>query len=240
MQAKTGRVYDMCLRALEWLGAHPDDEPGYLALVVLLQTVTARMTQAIADQRTGLVNSLAATSRKLELRRAILAVAIPHLAEIGKQAAQEVVELATTFRYRPTAKTLRAFQTAVRVMYQQALAHKELMVKHGLSESVLADLGRQLDEFDAAMKLGAESRAAHINASKELIRLTREARQIVRRMDARNRVRFRNDQQTLGLWVTARTVVGEPANRAPEEKETTEPVVEGGTPGAGGDVRPAA
>lgn len=34
-------------------------------------------------------------------------------------------------------------------MYEEAQSHREVLVKHGLSESVLVEFGKMLDEFDA-------------------------------------------------------------------------------------------
>ena len=39
-------------------------------------------------------------------------------------------------------------------MYEEAQANLEVLVQHGLSESVLAQFGRMLDEFDAVMARG--------------------------------------------------------------------------------------
>lgn len=76
----------------------------------------------------------------------------------------------------------------------------------------------------------------HTAATRELEALTKEAGRLVRAMDARNRIRFRNDLPALEQWISARTVLGTPRGSA----EETAPVVEGGTPDAGGEVRPAA
>jgi len=61
------------------------------------------------------------------------------------------------------------------------------------------------------------------------------AKPSVRAMDARNRIRFRNALPALEQWISARTVLGTPRGSAEET-----PVVEDGTPDAGGEVRPAA
>jgi hypothetical protein len=118
---------------------------------------------------------------------------------------------------------------------QEAQSHKEVLVKHGLSESVLVEFGKLLDEFDTAVRLGTDGRMMHTAATRELDALTREAGRLVRAMDARNRIRFRNDLPALEQWISARTVLGTPRGAAEDE-----PVVEGGTPDAGGEVRPAA
>ena len=95
MRAATRRMYDLCVRVLNWTAAHVDDEPGFIVLVAQLQALAARMAQVITDQRNGLIDSRAATSRKQELRRMMLAVPIAHLAQIGALAAREQHELGT-------------------------------------------------------------------------------------------------------------------------------------------------
>ena len=53
----------------------------------------------ITDQRNGLLDSRAATLRKREVRRAITAMPIAHLAQIGALAARKQHELGKTFRF---------------------------------------------------------------------------------------------------------------------------------------------
>jgi hypothetical protein len=234
MRAVTRRIYDMCVRVVNWALAHPDDEPGFLVLLAQLQALTLRLGDVITAQRNGLIDSRASRSRKQELKREMLAVPIAHLAQIGTLAAPEVHELGKTFRFRPAATTLVAFQSAARAMLEEAQTHKEVLVKHGLSESVLVEFERMVDQFDAAMRLGAEGRMRHTAATRELETLTKEAGRLVRAMDARVRIRYRNDLPALEQWVSARAVLGVP--RPVEEPAEGE----GATPGAGGEVRPAA
>jgi hypothetical protein len=99
--------------------------------------------------------------------------------------------------------------------------------------------GQLLDQFDTVVKLGTDGRANHTGATKQLQALALEAGKIVRAMDARNRMRFRNDQQALGAWINASRIVARPASLSPEEVPGPEGE-QGETPGAGGDVRPAA
>jgi len=247
MDAVTRSVLEMLVRVLNWLTAHPDDEPGMIVLTTSLRTVVLRMTQVIDDQRKGQIDSRAASVRKQELRRVMLADPIAHLSRIGKLAGREVHELRSLFAFKPTADTLLAFQAAARGIITAAQDHKEVLVKYGLSESVLVQFGKSLDEFDAAMQLGSQGRTLHTAATRELAALTNEARVIVRAMDARNRLRFQDDRQALEQWVSARTVLGRPsAERAGKEEGGTpaatpvEGGTQGGTPDAGGDVRPAA
>ena len=169
------------------------------------------MVQVITAQRNGLIDSRAATSHKRERRRTMLAVPIAHLAQIGALAAREQHELGKTFRFKPAAESLVAFQSAARAMNQEAQLHKEALVRHGLSESVLVEFGRMVDEFDAAIRLGTEGRMTHTAATRELETLTTEAGRLVRAMDARNRIRFRNALPALEQWISALDGAGDSA-----------------------------
>ena len=65
---------------------------------------------------------------------------------------------------------------------------------------------------------------------------------MVRTMDARNRQRFQSNRQLLESWLSASTVLGSKRG-VPVPGAVETPVTggeQGGTPVAGGEVRPAA
>jgi hypothetical protein len=231
MDAQSRRKIEMGRRALEFSRAHPDTESGTAAVTARLERLLARANEVAAAQRDGIIHVRAASARKEELRRQMLLVPIAHLAEVGRAAAREEHELGKTFRFKPTANTFLAFRTAARGMAGAAETHKEVLLKHGLSQSVLDEFVRKLDEFDAAVALGNDGRTAHVGATRELRAVSSEIVRAVRLMDGRNRQRFAEDGQLLGSWISASTVLGTPARSGTES--------EGETP-AGGEVRPAA
>ena len=246
MDAKSRRKIEMGTRALEFSRAHPDTEPGTVAAAAKLAQLVARANEVAGAQRDGLIHTRAASARKTELRREMLAVPIAHLADVGEVAAREEHELGKTFRFKPGATTFLAFRTAARGMASAAEAHKETLAKHGLALSVLEEFGRMLDEFDAAVALGIDGRTAHLGATRELKAVAQEIVRTVRVMDGRNRQRFGDDGQLLGSWLGTSRVLG--GRRAGTEGEpvTAEaptpapaPAPEGKAP-AGGEVRPAA
>ena len=103
--------------------------------------------------------------------------------------------------------------------------------------------GQPLDQFDGFLRLGGEGRGKHAGATKRLRALALEAGQIVRVMDARNRLRFKNDQQALGAWINASRIAGRPTGSVSGELPgpgAGSVGEQGGTSGAGGDIRPAA
>jgi hypothetical protein len=243
MNATSRRKIEMGTSALEFLRPLPDSDAGYTLALAKLEQQVGRAQALAAAQRGGLVDVRAASARKTELRRAMLSGPIAHLAEVGRGAAQEEHELGKTFRFKPGASTFLAFRTAARSMAAEAQSHREVLVKHGLAESVLEQFVQMLDQFDAAVTLGNDGRSAHVGATRELKAVAAEIVQTVRVMDGRNRQRFQGDGQLLGAWISASTVRGAPkgAPSTPGGPSTpgTTGTSTGGTPPAG-EVRPAA
>ncbi len=208
MNAHSRRRIEMGSRALEFSRAHPDSEPGTATAVTRLEQLVTRANETAAVQRDGMIHARAASGRKNELRRAMLEVPIAHLAEVGRAAAREEHELGKTFRFKPGATTFLAFRTAARSMAGEAQTHREVLAKHGLSQSVLDEFVQMLDQFDAAVALGNDGRTAHVGATRELRAVSSEIVRTVRVMDGRNRQRFAEDEQLLGSWISATRVLG--------------------------------
>ena len=230
MNRESRRKIEMGTRALEFSRAHPDSEPGTATAVARLEQLLARATETATVQRDGIIHVRAAAARKEELRRQMRDVPIAHLAEVGRAAAREEHELGKTFTFKPGASTFLAFRTAARGMAAAGQMHREVLAKYGLAQSVLDEFVQMLDQFDEAVALGNDGRTAHVGATRELRSVATEIVRTVRVMDGRNRQRFADQEQQLGSWISASTVLGSPPPGA-------EP--EGGTP-AGGEVRPAA
>jgi hypothetical protein len=229
MNAQSRRRIEMGTRALEFTRAHPDSEPGAADVVARLEQLVARANETAAAQRDGIIQVRAASTRKEELRRAML-VPIAHLAEVGRAAAREEHELRKAFRFRPDASTYFAFRTAARGMATAAQEHRETLAKYGLSQSVLDGFVQMLEQFDQAVALGNDGRAAHVGATRELRTVSVEIFRAVRMMDGRNRQRLAADGLLLGSWISASTVFRTP--RAGTEPEGENPPE--------GEVRPAA
>jgi hypothetical protein len=79
---------------------------------------------------------------------------LSHLAQVAKVAARETPELTQKLVLRPGTTTYLAFRTAARGMAAEAQNQKDVLVKHGLAETVLENLVQALDQFDAAVESG--------------------------------------------------------------------------------------
>jgi len=230
MNGDVRRTYEMTARVVNVSDAQPDTDGGQQQSAERLKQVRVEMEQVAAVQRTGLIDVHTSAVEKKRLRREMLAGPIAHLSQVGVLAGRDHPDLVGRFRYKPRGTTYLAHRTAARSLQTEAEAHKEVLSQFGLSEAVMEVFGQLLDQFDLVVKLGTDGRARHTGATKQLQALALEAGKIVRVMDARNRMRFRNDQQALGAWVNASRIVARPAGAEGEQN---------GTP-AGGDVRPAA
>ena len=244
MRAEVSRIYDMGTRVGSFSDTEPDTDPGQAQSVAEVKGLVQQMKVVAAAQRTGLIDRRAGAVEKASLRREILAGPVTHLAQVGRRASRDVHELGQAFQRKPSKGTYVAFLTASRTMQAEAEQHKAVLLKYGLSEAVLAQLGELLDRFDAAVLLGNNGRTAHKGATQQLEALASELAAVVRTMDARNRQRFQGNAQRLASWVSASTVLG--GKRAvsvpvPSPEETPVSGGEtGGAPVAGGEVRPAA
>ena len=241
VRAEVSRIYDMGTRVGSFSDTEPDTDAGQAQSVAEVKGLVQQMKVVAAAQRTGLIDRRAGAVEKASLRREVLAGPVTHLAQVGRRASRDVHELGQAFQRKPSKGTYVEFLTASRTMQAEAETHKAVLLKHGLSEPVLAQLGELLDRFDAALLLGNNGRTAHKGATQQLDAVAAELAAVVRTMDARNRQRFACNAQLLASWVSASTVLGGKRGvSVPGPVETPETGGEqGGTP-AGGEVRPAA
>lgn len=185
-------------------------------------------------QRSGLLDKAAGAAEKARIRQETLGGPVAALSEVAKRARKDHRDIAMQFRYKPGQQSYVAFEGAGRAMLAAA-ANKEALVPFGLSSTVTVHLTDLLDRFAKARELCDQGRIAHKTATQQLDALAQDLGSIIRTMDARNRVRYTKDPQTLAKWVAASTVLG---TRGPAQAGEPGPV--GEQPVVAGDVRPAA
>lgn len=93
-------------------------------------------------------------------------------------------------------------------MLAKATEHKELLVKRGLSESVLTDIATALEQFERTLEATRAANREHVGASGELRALAGEIAEQVRLLDGLVRYRFGDDAELMTAWASARNVLG--------------------------------
>src|SRR3954470_357783 len=237
MNKRTRSRLEMAARALEFCEAHPDISAGYIAAVADLKALLARSQQLDNLHLQGIAEVRAATEQKRKLRRSIRQGQLVHVSRAAQRAAREVPELAQKFTLVRQPVPYLTFRSFARTVAAEAEARKELLVKHGLVDSVLESLTEELAKFDQAVAQGAEGRRIHIGAAVELDVVGGDAVEIVQIVDGVNRVRFAADPDLMAAWKSASNVIGPARTGGQADRRTDKPPE---TPAPGGEINPAA
>ncbi len=219
----------MARRALAFVVAHPDQSAGFT-------TATAQLAEALASagalsdqQYNGIRGVRSATAEKMNLRRKIRSPQLEHLASVARLATREVPEIDRKFVLVRSGAPNLAFRTAARAMLTAGQAEKDVLLKHGLNESVFAGLQALLDQFDAATEKSDEARRSHVGASLALNGVGHELLQIVAVLDSMNRLRFEDNAEKLAEWKQASSVQST-SRTAPEVAREATPAAAAATP----------
>jgi hypothetical protein len=224
------RIVEMAGRVLGFSRAHPSAEASYASVIGRLEELVARIRALAVQQQDGYRASRSATARRRAVRERVHHEMLRHLVTVAQAAAAEAPALTQRFRLPPTNATTATFATIARGMLQEALASREVLLKHGLSGSLLDELAAALDEFDALVTASAEARLVHVGASAELERVCAEVLDVVELLDGLNRYRFGREGELAAAWASAKRVT--PSGRGAEPPAETQ--------GGAEEARPAA
>ena len=114
-------------------------------------------------------------------------------------------------------------------MLDLARGNQELLVKHGLSTTLLDELDAAIKEFDASLQETDDGKQSHVAARAEMKTLSDEISRLVGMLDGFNRYRFHLDPELIVAWESAKHVVSGPQ---PKETVATTPVTPGLEPAA--------
>jgi hypothetical protein len=240
MKSITRRRIETGRRALSFSIAHPDPSAGYAATLDRLQQCLARAEELITLQRDRIAQVRSSTEQKRKLRRIMRRSQLMHVSRVAQLAARDNPDLGQKFALRPEQTPYLEFQAMARAMLAEAQNQKDLLVKHGLAETLLEDLVKNMGKFDQALEQGTEARRGHVGASAELDLIGEEILNLVRVMDGLNRSRFAEQGEVLAEWDSASNVFG-PVHTNGEEAGPAGPVPSQEVPPpSGGEAHPAA
>jgi hypothetical protein len=143
-------------------------------------------------------------------------------------------------------ETTEVFRAFAHRMLDHGQARKELLVKHGLTDTLLDDFTAALAEFDEAVDASSEGRREQVGARAELRAVSDELIVLVDLLDGLNRYRFSGNAELQAAWASARKVVAGPRVAEVPDEVPQAAVPQAAVPPAGpsqaasGDVRPAA
>jgi hypothetical protein len=235
MDAKARGHRDLATEVQKFRTMVPDRTSGETAAGADLDATVAAMDGASSEQLSAIADRHNSTATKQALRMDIEGN-LRHANRVAKRVRQEVPDTELKIGLVPRTFSYTAFLEGARAVHANAVANQELLVKFGLSETVLAELGTNIDRLQQALDQGRQARQAHVAASARLDELDRKVVRIVRILDSLYRTRFRDDPEMLTKWQSATSGLrthGKARSAAPAGTPQTPPP-------SGTDVRPAA
>jgi hypothetical protein len=196
---------DMAERAYDFCRVLPVWNQGYTAAVQRLEKLRNRMHTLAQQQVAGRLSVTGAVLNTERLRREIHD-SIAMLAGLARSTAQEAPELRVRIAGLRLNLSHQVFLTRARVAAETASSHRDVLIRYGMPETFLDDLGATLDRFEQTINEKHAGQAAHVGARADLSAVSDEIMLLVGQLDSLNRLRFRNNAELLAAWKSARDV----------------------------------
>lgn len=226
MTIEFDRKLETAKASRDFCRANPSDNPSVTPILARLEGRISRAEILMAQQRAGELTVRTANGNRKAIRKDMQNHLLPALIEVAGDVAKEEPSLVGRFRL-PALNTAKvALVTQVRGMVAEAKAHEELFIKHGLEPTLLEELTKAVDEFEALQEKAHAGKRDHTGARAELVEVMAEIMELIHLLDGLNRYRFRRDAEKMGAWRSARNVFGPKKVRVPETTPEGAPQVQ--------------
>lgn len=223
MNTRIRRMLEMIARVREFCKAHPSDDPAFATDFAVFEQHIAKAEEIASREQGGRAAGRAARLRRRELRKELHFRILHYLVAVVDRAAKELPELAELIALPSSNLTYRGFVDATRHILAAAAPHKALLVRNGMSDTLLDDLGQRVAELEAATDAARTSRRDHIGARFDFDVVGAELLEDVRVLGGIYRYRFGTDQQLMAEWEVVRQVPGLPRPKLTVESGGQQP-----------------
>ncbi len=211
----------MLVRLQDFLRAYPfGDEPADQE-AARFSVLLGRLQALVAQQQEGQVARKAQNEKHQELRRRITRMPLRHLARIGGSLKTEHPEVAAAIAQPLTGLSGNLFLATAQNIAAAVQGQHDLLRSKGMSEGTAQDLSTLLAAYSQAVSDANAGLRAHTGARAEIRSLSRELMAMVRQLEGIVLYLFRDREEVLGAWKSARNVawplpeVAKPAVPAP-------------------------
>ena len=199
---------DMAVRVRHFLRANPFSAPKAEAVAAKFEERLARAETLLQQQGDG--RDLARTSRAARS-------GLRHLARIAAAAAAVKPELAELFKLPGASLSEQDFRTGLRNTLARVATHQELLIEHGLRETLPAELTEMVERYEQVAALADAGRRGHTGARTELQGLASELVRMVKQLDGMMLYRIQEQPELAGAWISARNVAWpSPVDKTPD------------------------
>lgn len=156
-----------------------------------------------------------------ELRRSLEAHLLPSLSSIAAVALRGDVQAAGRFAALPANTSRAVFVSEVASVLDAAREHQEVLARHGFTKGQLSELNARLQQLQRATTAGKTAQQRHREIGAKLGKGLGELNDLLRLLDAFQRVRLERDPELLQVWNSLRSVgTTTAARRARKAAET--------------------
>lgn len=227
MNSDVRRKLDMVQRVRGFVLARTAIEPAYGPALARLEELLTRAGAILARQHDGSAAQRRASTHRAELRRRLQLELTRYLVAAGSVAAKGQAEVAGLFKLPSPNATNAVFLVTVKSLLIAGEMQHDLLVKAGLSATLLDDLARMVSDFEAAIRAVQDARRDHMEARIDLDSVTTELMEHVNLIEGITRYRFGFDSDVMSQWKVARVLLGQQRNGAvPPAPGPTTPVGE--------------
>ena len=184
--------------------AHPSADTSYTLVLDRLDVTIARIEELAKSQEGGFASKHSSVVRRKDLRRQLHQGVIRHLVTAAEDAGTDTPGIAEKFRLPSTSATHAAFRAVASKLLEEGRANQEVLVKYGLSATLLDELENGIKGFDASLEESDGSKQTHVAARAEMKTLGDEIVRIVGILDGFNRYRFHHDPELIAAWESAK------------------------------------
>jgi hypothetical protein len=218
MDRQVRRKLAMAASVRTFSRAHPSADTSYTLVLDRLDGTILRIEELAKQQEGGYASKHSASVRRSDLRRRLQTGLLRYLVNTAEDVGSVVPAVGELFRIPSSSATHAAFRAQAGHMLDQARANQEILVKHGMSATLLEELDAALEEFDASLADADDGRQSHVAARAEMKALSDEIMRLVGMLDGFNRYRFHRDPELIVAWTSARRVMSGPQPK-PEQVE---------------------
>lgn len=210
MNRQVRRKLAMAASVRTFSRTHPSADASYALVLDRLDRTINRMDELAKQQEGGFVSKHAAAVHRTDLRRLLQTGLLRHLVTVAAYVGTEAPAVSEKFRLPNGSATHRAFRTSALKLLDEGQTNREILVKHGLSETLLDELDAAIKEFDASLQETDDGTQSHVAARAELETLSDEIMRLVGMLDGFNRYRFHREPELIAAWESAKHIVTGP------------------------------
>jgi hypothetical protein len=215
---------EMVVRALDFNKTRPAAFPAETLggeLFAALDAAVKELAAHAAKQASGQSAAQAGTTSRAAARAA-LREDLEAIRRTARAIALEDPDFLNKFRLPRGKINDQQLLATARAFAADAAPAKNEFVRHEMPADFLDDLNADIADFETAIAAQNQSQAAHVAATAAIDATLERAVNIVRRLDAIVRNKFRNDPQTLAGWLSA-THVERTRRRQPQSPPPAPP-----------------